>query len=274
MNVTWRELTSTLLAVSLITGCGGSSSSTSSGTTTTTPPATTTVGAAVTPIKHLVVIFDENISFDHYFGTYPNAANLPGEQAFTSLPGTPTVNGYTTALLTQNPNLNSLNGAGATNPFRLSPSQASTADQDNDYSPEQQAFDDGKLDLFPSFTGAGGNALGTPDPGAPAPFNTSGLALGYYDGNTVTALWNYAQHYAMSDNTFETTFGDSTLGAINLVSGQTNGVSDIVNEDDEFVDGGKQIDDAGWRAGPPRRPVLRTPPRLKPRWAVRTSATC
>ena len=24
-----------------------------------------------TPIKHLVVIFDENNSFDHYFGTYP-----------------------------------------------------------------------------------------------------------------------------------------------------------------------------------------------------------
>ncbi|MBN9633361.1 MAG: phospholipase, partial [Actinobacteria bacterium] len=31
-----------------------------------------------TPIKHLVVIFDENISFDHYFGTYPNATNTDG----------------------------------------------------------------------------------------------------------------------------------------------------------------------------------------------------
>ncbi|MGN6628618.1 MAG: alkaline phosphatase family protein, partial [Candidatus Nitrosocosmicus sp.] len=29
-----------------------------------------------TPIKHLVVIFQENVSFDHYFGTYPYAANL------------------------------------------------------------------------------------------------------------------------------------------------------------------------------------------------------
>ncbi len=29
-----------------------------------------------TPIKHLVVIFQENISFDHYFATYPNARNL------------------------------------------------------------------------------------------------------------------------------------------------------------------------------------------------------
>jgi phospholipase C len=34
-----------------------------------------------TPIKHVVVIFNENISFDHCFGTYPNALNLPGATA-------------------------------------------------------------------------------------------------------------------------------------------------------------------------------------------------
>ncbi len=31
-----------------------------------------------TPIKHVVVLFDENVSFDHYFGTYPFAANTDG----------------------------------------------------------------------------------------------------------------------------------------------------------------------------------------------------
>ena len=36
--------------------------------------------------------------------------------------------------------------------------------------------------------------------------------MGYYDGNTVTALWNYAQHYAMSDNFYGTMFGPSTVG--------------------------------------------------------------
>src|SRR6202021_121157 len=35
-----------------------------------------------TPIKHVVVIFGENISFDHYFGTYPKAQNNPGETPF------------------------------------------------------------------------------------------------------------------------------------------------------------------------------------------------
>ena len=49
--------------------------------------------------------------------------------------------------------------------------------------------------------------------------------MGYYDGNTVTALWNYAQHFAMSDNSFSTTFGPSTPGALNLIAGQTHGAA-------------------------------------------------
>jgi phospholipase C len=175
-----------------------------------------------TPIKHLVIIFQENISFDHYFATYPYAMNLHGENPFIAREGTPTVNGLNAALLTHNPNLNTANGTGATNPFRLSPAQASTADQDHNYTPEQQAFDQGRMDLFPKFTGAGGTALGTL--GAPAIFNTTGLALGYYDGNTVTAFWNYAQHFAINDNSFGTQFGPSTPGALNVISGQTNGV--------------------------------------------------
>ena len=90
-----------------------------------------------TPIKHLVVIFDENVSFDHYFGTYPAATNPSGEPPFTAAPGTPSVNGFTPALLKNNPNLNPLNGSGASNPFRLDPSQAVTADQNHDYTAEQ-----------------------------------------------------------------------------------------------------------------------------------------
>src|SRR5258708_23169148 len=48
--------------------------------------------------------------------------------------------------------------------------------------------------------------------------------MNYYDGNTVTAFWNYAQQFAMSDNSFDTTFGPSSPGAINLVSGNTGTV--------------------------------------------------
>ena len=99
-----------------------------------------------TPIKHLVIIFQENVSFDHYFATYPNAQpNLDKSVYFAhAKAGTPTVNGLTGPLLTNNPNAsNTANGANAINPFRLDRSQASTCDQDHNYGPEQQAFDEG-----------------------------------------------------------------------------------------------------------------------------------
>src|ERR1700728_4973269 len=63
-------------------------------------------GRTATPIKHLVVIFQENISFDHYFGTYPVATNPKGEPQFTASASTPTVNGLGNTLLIANPNLN------------------------------------------------------------------------------------------------------------------------------------------------------------------------
>ena len=55
------------------------------------------------------------------------------------LPGTPIANGIQGLFSTLNPNLNPANGNGATNPFRLDRSQAATADQDHDYTPEQAA---------------------------------------------------------------------------------------------------------------------------------------
>ncbi len=161
---------------------------------------------AATPIKHLVVIFGENVSFDHYFGTYPKATNSDGTR-FTAQGDTPAVNGLTPALLADNPN-----GA---NPQRLGPAQAVTCDQDHGYTAEQQAYDGGAMDGFVPYTDR--ESCDSRMYAAP------GLVMDYYDGNTVTALWNYAQRFAMSDNSYNTTFGPSTPGALNLVSGQTGG---------------------------------------------------
>jgi phospholipase C len=178
-------------------------------------------GETATPIKHLVVIFNENISFDHYFATYPNAANTGSGPVFFPLPGTPNVNGLNGPLLTHNPNLlNTKNGTGATNPFRLDYSQAYTADQDHDYGPEQQAFYHGLMDQFPYSVGTAG-----PPPSGTPIAATTGLTMGYYDGNTVTGMWNLAQQFVVNDNSYGTTFGPSTVGAINLISGQTNGIA-------------------------------------------------
>jgi phospholipase C len=193
-------------------------------------------GGTTTPIKHVVVIFQENVSFDHYFGTYPNALNPAGEPSFQARRGTPPVNGLSGGLLTNNPNLNPANGAGATNPFRLDRSQAVTRSQGHGYKQEQQAFDNGLMDLFPLYVGRSG-----PPPAGGGVTSTTGVNLGYYDGNTVTAMWNYAQRFAMSDNSYSTGFGPSAPGMLNLISGQTNGainISPAAITFGEVVDGG------------------------------------
>jgi phospholipase C len=156
------------------------------------------------PISHVVVIFQENVSFDHYFATYPFALNPPGEPAFHAKEGTPSVNGLNETLLTSNPNL--------LQPQRIDRSHVNTADQDHEYQAEQEAFDHGLMDKFVEFTG-------TPEGGGPS------RVMDYFDGNTVTALWNYTQHFALSDNSYCTTFGPSTPGALNLISGNTHGVT-------------------------------------------------
>ena len=163
-------------------------------------------GPATTPIEHLVIIFQENVSFDHYFGTYPRAANPPGEPRFTAAANTPSVNGLLGTLLLTNPN--------SAAPFRLDRSQAVTCDQGHDYRDEQLAMNHGLMDKFVQFVGRGGQGC---DYGiGPA------MVMGYYDGNTVTAFWNYAQHFAMNDNSYNTVFGPSTPGALNLIAGQTH----------------------------------------------------
>ena len=176
--------------------------------------ASSSAASTATPIKHLVVIFDENISFDHYFGTYPRATNPAGEPRFVAKAGTPKVAGLSHKLLTHNPN--------SSNPTRLDRSQAVTCDQDHGYTAEQKAEDHGKNDKYVENTDSGDCT--SQDTGE---YYRKGLVMDYYDGNTVTGLWNYAQHFALSDRSFETVYGPSTPGALNLVSGQTHGVTSI-----------------------------------------------
>ncbi len=162
------------------------------------------------PIKHLVVIFDENVSYDHYFSTYPKAANTDGTK-FTAATRTPkNDNLITSGSLTSNGNLYY--------PARLTADQALTCDQNHNYGPEQKAMNARAMDKFVQNVSVDSC---TGEYGAP------GLSMDYYDGNTVTGLWNYAQQYAMSDSSFGSVFGPSTPGALNLISGQTHGFREV-----------------------------------------------
>lgn len=224
-------------ALLTLAACGNHSISPSASSPTASVTAQDALATA-TPIKHVVVIFGENVSFDHYFATYPQASNPVGEPQFTAAAGTPTVNNLASNnLIATNPNAlpTSPNTAGRTVglvtiaglglpaadllPFRLDRSQANTSSQNHAYAAEQLAYNNGAMDSFPLFTAAGSTIAGST--GA---FATKGQVLGYFDGNTVTALWNYAQHFAMNQNAYTDTYGPSTPGALAVVSGQNNGV--------------------------------------------------
>ncbi|MBO0684148.1 MAG: phospholipase, partial [Candidatus Dormibacteraeota bacterium] len=183
-----------------------------------------------TPIRHVVVIYQENVSFDHYFGTYPSAANTDGQPfhgtapAVSGLlpatsPSLPANLQHSTNLLTNNPN-SALPQRLDSSPTGLagSPGGQLTCDEDHNYSDEQKAFNGGQMNQFVQAVGNGG---GTTPFGTPC---AASVVMDYYDGNTVTGMWNYAQHFAMSDNSYGTTFGPSSPGAINLIAGTTGAV--------------------------------------------------
>jgi phospholipase C len=167
--------------------------------------------STTTPIKHVIVIFQENVSFDHYFATYPHATNPANEPAFHAQSEIPRVNNLLSGgLLDENPN--------STQPFRMDTGLASvTCDQNHSYTPEQQAIDHGLMDKYPESTGSGSSTSSPCNDYGKGP----GVVMGYFDGNTVTAYWNYAQHFAMSDNSYGTMFGPSAVGALNLIAGTT-----------------------------------------------------
>ncbi|MDQ7981746.1 alkaline phosphatase family protein [Paraburkholderia sp. SARCC-3016] len=234
------------LAAALLTlaACGDDNNNNNS----STPAASVSPQDALqtaTPIKHLVVIYGENVSFDHYFATYPNSTNAAGEPQVTAAantqkdintlqnagllaPNNPngaaaspnvaaaTINGVST----QPPNVNGVTLTTTTSqPFRLDRTQANTKSQNHSYGPEQLAADNNKMDAFPLFTAASSVLSGST-----GQFGSAAQVLGYFDGNTVTGYWNYAQNFAMSDNAWTDTFGPSTPGAVAVVAGQNNGI--------------------------------------------------
>ncbi|HVE08008.1 MAG TPA: alkaline phosphatase family protein [Paraburkholderia sp.] len=229
-------------ALLALAACGSDDNSSTTASAPSGPAAAVSAQDALptaTPIKHLVVIFGENRSFDNYFATYPQASNPAGEPMFTAAANTPTVNNLSNNnLIATNPNQTNASNLAITPaipstelvPFRFDRAQANTADQSHSYSPEQKATDNGLMDAFPAFTGSGTS-------GGAGAFGTKAQVLGFFDGNTVTAMWNYAQHFAMSQNAYTDTYGPSTPGAIAVVSGQNNGAVPVVGNASTVADG-------------------------------------
>ncbi len=199
-------------------------------TITSTATATTTT---TTPIKHIIVIFQENNSFDHYFGTYPHATNPTGESQFIPAKTTSHVNNleWPNDLLKNNPNKYL--------PQRIGPHQGKICSPLHEYTVEQKSYNGGKMDKFVENDGSTSldSALAACNIG-----KDNNLVMDYYDGNTVTALWNYAQHFAMSDHFYQSTFGESTPQHMNLISGNVHGAICVEVYIDTGKETGKKLD--------------------------------
>jgi phospholipase C len=147
------------------------------------------------PINHLAVLCDENVSFDRCAGLSANALHPTGEPPFQARPGASSVSSLTEALPTDNPSQ------------RLARFRALICDHDHPSTDEQKASGARLIDRF----------VQTVNGADPA------IVIIHYDGYTVTALWNYARFFAVNDNSFGTSSGPSTPGALNLIAGRTYG---------------------------------------------------
>jgi phospholipase C len=173
------------------------------------------------PIKHTIILYQENISFDHYFGTYGHGTNgIPAGATLTHTNGTSTWGPYS--------------------PTRLSgQTQGATCDVDHGYSDMVKMADHGAMDQYLQF----GNDKTEPNPSTPTTCpqfetvtppgqNLTALANAYYVGTAgdptapLQDYWRLASQYTIADNFFQGVYGPSTPGAEWLVAATNNTVHD------------------------------------------------
>jgi phospholipase C len=136
----------------------------------------------ITKIKHVIVIMQENRSFDSYFGTYPGADGLPMSN------GAPTVcvnNPATAKCVYPYHDTADVNGGGP------HAEAAATAD-----------IDGGKMDGFIAQAERG--RKGCVDSTNPVCTNTTSVdVMGYHTGADIPNYWAYAQNFVLQDHMFE-----------------------------------------------------------------------
>jgi phospholipase C len=173
-------------------------------------------------VKYVFVLFQENRSFDHYFGTFRGADGLFSDGTKPRVPATNTQPIYDT-----DGKLTSVTS------FRIGTEENAADLDDVDHNHPRMAA---KMHLVDGVPRMDRFALdeqvkywpGSPiDPSAPpakVPLRSKQfgeLAMAYVDCDTVPFMWNYANRFVLFDQIFQTTVGPSTPNAIAMISGQT-----------------------------------------------------
>jgi phospholipase C len=168
-------------------------------------------------VKYVFVLFQENRSFDSYFGSFRGANGFFSDGTKPRGPGQ--------TLGFSQPIINTDGTMGTVQPFLIGPAQhaADTDDVDHGHVRMAEKMDlvglDAKMDKYAlieekKYTPAGSNH-------PPLKAKQMGeLTMAYEDCDTVPFLWDYANRFVLFDNIFQTTIGPSTPNAIAMISGQ------------------------------------------------------
>jgi phospholipase C len=151
---------------------------------------------AKTPIKHLLVLMQENHSFDNYFGTYPGANGIPAD---VCMPVDPFKKDSTECV----------------RPFHIGDNEVELADPDHSDATHKIQFNDGRMDGFIY-------ALNRR--------NQDGrLAMGYYDDRDLPYYWNLADEYVLFDQFFSSAAGGSFVNHLFWVAADADENADRLN---------------------------------------------
>ncbi|MGH9328785.1 MAG: phospholipase C [Terriglobia bacterium] len=178
-------------------------------------------------IKYVFVLYQENRSFDSYFGTFPGANGIYSASQ-KSTPGF------------EQPIMNTNGTMGVIRPFRIGPAQFAADTDDVSHShPALLAKMDIKnhvpqMDRYVLTEERRFNKFGHPSLKAK---QMGELTMAHEDCDTIPLLWRYADRFVLFDHIFQEMVGPSTLGNITIIAAQTGQTQWALHPNEAFRNG-------------------------------------
>jgi len=181
-------------------------------------------------VKYVFVLYQENRSFDSYFGTFPGADGLfsrPADQ-------TP---GFSQTIVNTDGSLSQIQ------PFRIGPKEfaADTDDVDHSHALLAAKMDvtngAARMDKFASVEEAKYAKGGEPSLMAK---QFGELTMAYMDGDTIPFLWRYANRFVLFDHIFQSMVGPSTPGNLAIIAAQSGQTQEALHPERKYSGNGNQ----------------------------------
>lgn len=197
MSKTTGILLNLVVLIVFFAGCTGNWTPAVGSTPSSVPPQ---LALARQKIKHIIIIMQENRSFDHYFGTYPGADGIPMQNGVPTVCANDPVTGQ---CIPPFHDPSDINYGG--------PHGADSATQD---------INNGKMDGFIKsvIDGKKGYCSNPATPGC-TPGEMGPDAMGWHDAREIPNYWAYAQNFVLHDRMFEPSASWSLPAHLFMVSG-------------------------------------------------------